>query len=358
MDVCICAESAVEFWRTWRLAGPVGVGRMGITVSQGFARSWRSCALAGRIPVFGVPSPQWTRRIISPESSNLSVPMYFLETQGGRRSTSDIAISKSYSVHILPTDIVAINDHVYVTTPEFSLLTALQNSDRVETLRVVNEFCGTFAFDPGVSVGFHPALPLTSREALMRFCDEHLSWRRTRLFRNTVNYALDNCASPAESSTALLLCLPVHDGGYNLPLPEMNARIVPDARSAKLADRGHYVGDAVWRESMTIVEYDSKAYHADQGSVTHDHIRKLALESAGYHVSVVTPVILANPVLFEKVALDTAKRLGCRHRVRVDESEYRAKQWSMRETLLAVPTAWSRFWHDRQAGRPTDELIG
>ena len=345
MDVCICAGSAVEFWRAWRLAGPAAVSGMGFKASQRFTQSWRSCILAGQIPVFGVPSPRWTERIVSSEFSRISVPVDYLATQGGRLSTSDIAVSRLYSLHIAPTDIVAINDHVYVTTPEFSILTALQGCNRVEMLRIANEFCGTFAVDLGSPKGFRPAAPLTSRGSLIQFCNEHSSWKRILRFRSAMTYALDNCASPAESSTVLLLCLPVHDGGYNLPLPEMSSRIVPDAPSSKYADRSYYVGDAVWRDGMTIVEYDSKAFHSEQDSVTHDHIRKLALESAGYHVSVVTPNILVNPVLFEKVALDTARRLGRRHRVRVDMSEYRAKQREMREVLLSVPNAWYQSWN-------------
>lgn len=356
MDVCICAESAIELWRTWRLFGAKGLIEMGISPSKEFTGSWRSCLLSGRLPVFEVPSAKWAQRLLASDGARLSAPIDFLATESKHLSFSQTLTSRACPDHVGPTDIVALNEHIYVTAPELSLMEAARNLGLGEALRLINEFCGTFATNGGTKRGFSSADPLTSKESLVRFCDAHPSWRQARLFRKPVSHALDGCASPAESSTVLLLCLPVHDGGYGIPAPRMNGDIYLDAESLRLADRGYYVGDAVWQDGKTIVEYDSKSVHTDQDAVAHDYTRKLSLESAGYHVSVVTPKILSDPALFEKVALDTAKRVGHRHRVRMDPTTFRARQNEMRETLMAVPKRWYCFWNP--TGSRTATAIG
>ena len=344
MDVCICAESAVEFWRIWRIFGSAGLSEMGIRPSQRFVRSWQSCILGERMPVFETPTAPWVRRLLESEGRRLSAPVEFYASGGTRRSYSQSRVSIVLPSQIHPGDIVAVNEHVFVTAPELSLMTATRDCCRGEALSLINEFCGTYATNVAAPKGFVPAKPVASREALLRFCDAHLDWTPAILFRTTADHAIDNCASPAESITALLLCLPVRDGGYGLPLPQMNSVILPNVGAKELADRNYYVGDAVWPASMTIVEYDSKAEHTDYDAVTHDHVRKLALENCGYHVSVVTPIILADSVLFEKVALDTARRVGHRFRLRTDPAAYRAKQREVREALISLPKRWWFSW--------------
>lgn len=344
MDVCICKESAVEFWRVWRVFGSAGLSEMGIRPSQRFVRSWQSCILEERMPVFETPTAPWVRRLFESEGRRLSAPVEFYASEGTQRSFSQSRVSKALPSQVHPRDIVAVNEHVYVATPELGLMTTTRDCCRSEALHLINEFCGTYAINVVAPKGFVPARPVTSRGALLRFCDAHLDWTPALLFRTTADHAIDNCASPAESTTALLLCLPVRDGGYGLPLPQMNSVILPNDRAKRLADRGYYVGDAVWPDSMTIVEYDSKAEHTDCEAVTHDHVRKLALESCGYHVSVVTPVILADSALFEKVALDTARRVGHRFRLRTNPSTYRAKQREVREALISIPKRWWISW--------------
>ncbi len=296
------------------------------------------------MPTFETPAASWVQRLLDREGCQLSVPIDFFASLGTRRSFSQTRTSRSLPQQVQPKDIVAVNDHVFVTTPELCLVMATRECARSEALHLVNEFCGTYATNVIAPKGFAPAKPIVSRETLLRFCDAHIDWVPAARFRATATHAVDNCASPAESTTALLLCLPIRDGGYGLPLPQMNSVILPNDRAKKFADRGYYVGDAVWPDSMTIVEYDSKAEHADCDAVTHDHVRKLALENCGYHVSVVTPVILADPMLFEKVALDTARRVGYRYRPRIDPTEYRAKQYELRESLMLTPKRWRFSW--------------
>jgi hypothetical protein len=347
MYVCICDESAVELWRVWRLFGPAGLLEMRIKPSGRFTHSWKSCVVAGETPSFQPPSSQWAARLLEPESVWLSAPVDFYSTDNLHRAASFAVVSHLPSKYLLPGDFVAINQYVFVTTPEASLMAATRELDRPEALRLINEFCGAYVTDAGTGRGFRDAPAITSVEELLGFCDIHLAWKQAREFRQTVRYAVDGCASPAESTMAALLCLPYRDGGYGLPLPTMNAVVELGHRANGLADRGHYVGDAVWSDSKVIVEYDSKAEHTDQARVTHDHIRKLALEADGYHVSVVTPVILANASLFGKVARDTCARLGRRHRPGDDAAGYRAAQRKARESLIDVPNRWYRAWSGR-----------
>jgi hypothetical protein len=350
MDVCICGESAVELWRTWRLFGVAGLLEMGVRPSEQFTQSWQSCTLAGSTPFFQPPSSRWVERFLQPEGIHLSGPVDFISTDGQHRVFSQVIMSHVAHPNLLAQDFVAINEHVCILTPEASLMMATRDFGRVETLRLVNEFCGTYVADPGCPKGFHDAAQLTSRQSLLRFCDQHPTWKRARDFQRDVGHAVDGCASPAESTMALLLCLPAKFGGFGLPRPTMNAPICLDSRTNRLADRTHYVGDAVWPDAKVIVEYDSKAEHTDQASVTHDHIRKMALEANGYHVGVVTPGILANADLLEKVALDTGKRLWHRCRTRLDAADFAKRQRKAREVLIDVPNRWHKAWRLTTSG--------
>lgn len=344
MDVCLCAGSAIEFWRAIRLQGPSALARMRLQhdAAASSLPDWRKAGSIKRLPVFQAPSHAWLAATLLNDGSPLSGPIDLLVSTGESRGYSLSAVGHRVPSDLLLQEVVRVNEHVYVTSPARSLFDVERGLSRCEFLRLASEFCGSYAIDAGGQRGFQTVPPLLQVADIIETCRPRIKTRAGIRLMRGLSFALDGCASPAEASMALLLCLPFRDGGYSLPLPKMNETVVPTAYVKPLMDRNHYVGDAVWRDRRVIVEYDSRTEHSRGLSVAHDNVRKLALESMGYHVVSVTNVMLADKGLFEKVALDVAKRLGRR----VDRNR-RAENWDelhahAREVLINTPANWWR----------------
>ncbi len=244
--------------------------------------------------------------------------------------------------HVPAGFIVQVSDIVYTLSPTAALAWSCSRLTRAEALRLIHEFCGSFAVDLGVDRGFIGCSPLLSLAELSTYCMSANGMRGATRVLSHLPFAVENCASPLESAMVTLLCLPIHDGGYKLNLPTMNSVILPKGTAQQLTDRTYYVGDAVWESSGVILEYDSRSEHSSPNAMAHDNIRKMALEAQGYHVTSVTSGILFNDNLFHRVALDTSRRIGCRLRPEYFDKSWEAKRQSARRELLDVPLRWRR----------------
>lgn len=350
MNVCICAGSALEFWRIWRIGGMAALRTLGLHPLAAFGRDWRSCRVAGELPRLEAPSAAWLARLDTEDAASLALPVDLMVSEGVPRGYSLAKITHAVPT-ALPSDaVVQLAEGVYVTSPECALAHVAHRAMRAEVVRLVNEYCGTYAIDEGSLRGFAQVNALTTCAELEGFCLRARGLPGVAALGRHLPFAVDGCASPAESSMVSLLCLPRRDGGHGLPLPEMNVRLLAeDGPVRHLMDRSHYVGDAVWRRAGLVVEYDSRAEHTRRASVAHDSIRKMALEAAGWHVTSVTPGILADEGLLTKVAHDAARRLGVRVRPTSYGTRWRERNDALRRDLLDVPMRWHRAWALREA---------
>lgn len=313
---------------------------MGITPSAPFLHDWRTSA-PGRLPeTLQAPSSAWARRAIDSQQAWLSSPIDFLVSPQCKLSFSSAVSSHHLDENLSCGDIIAVNAHVFVTSPATTLASVLRRCTRAESLRIIGEFCGLYAVDEGFPQGFKDAQPLVSVDELRIYCATHPSSRSARLLKSHLPYALDSCASPAETSLAALLVMPYRNGGYSLPRPTMNAAILPDMRDAKLVDRSYYVADATWEQEKLVVEYDSRAQHTSAAAMAHDSIRKMALEAMGYRVLSITPGILMDPGLFDKAARNIARQLNRRlYTDRAGDTWHEQRELA-RAALLGVPRDW------------------
>lgn len=137
-----------------------------------------------------------------------------------------------------------------------------------------------------------------------------------------------------------LLCAPGREGGYGFRLPAMNLRTMGDAR---IMDRSHYKGDAVWEDAGVILEYDSKAFHNNRESDVHDNVRSMALELNGHRVMQVRTAMLMRPEVFHKVALGLSAYLGRRLRPERFTNAWWERCRNLRAEMLDYPTRWHRL---------------
>ena len=344
MDVCICGDTAVELWRIWRLKGPRGLLELGVSPSGEFVRDWRSCVwTSAELPEFRAPSEQWLARIVDGPELGCSAPIDVFVAKGRPRIHAERKASHVVPESLPPRCLVQVAPHVFVVSPEAALSHACAMAPRAEAVRLLGEFCGRYATDPGQEGGFLGCDPLTGVDELAAFCACASGFRGARRMARHLPFVCDRCASPMETAMVAALCLPPRDGGYGLPMPQANLPILPSDSALPLMDRRYYVGDAVWPEHMLVAEFDSKAVHARQSAVAHDNVRRTALEAMGYHVVNVTLPTLTTPDLLDKVATDLAKRLGRRLRPERLDAAWRERQAAMLRELVDVSLQWWRL---------------
>ena len=343
MDVCICGASAVEFWRVWRLVGPRGLIAMGLRPSTAFIRNWHECLWNGAAPTFEAPSEAWLSRLTDTDELGLSAPLDLYVSRGQQRAFDLRKTSHALPDPLPPRSLACITEHVFVTTPEFALALTCEKLSRPEAARLLFEFCGRYATDPGSEGGFIGCEPLTSTSDLTLFASTARSIRGASALASHLPFVCDGCASPMEAAMVAMLCLPPRNGGFGLPLPQANLPILPTDNMRPLMDRHFYVGDAVWPQHHVVAEYDSKAEHSNQTAVAHDNARRTALEALGHHVVSVTLPTLANPQLMKAMAIDLFKRLGRRFRPERFGPAWRNLQYALQLELLDVPLRWGRL---------------
>lgn len=117
--------------------------------------------------------------------------------------------------------------------------------------------------------------------------------------RRVAKHVAEGVASPRESDLRWTL----HRGG--IPLPEVNVDI--------LDDHGQWLarGDLVFRRWKVLVEYDGWQHERDAWQRQRDHLRREALEAAGWRVIVVTTADMAAPRSTVARVRQALRQRGC-----------------------------------------------
>lgn len=227
---------------------------------------------------------------------------------------------------------LGLGDDTYITSPSltYQLLSARLPFPRVVLLGL--EALGSFHRIPGEGgCTCYGVAPVTTHEALeqglaslshayvlsrdagirthapvgLRMCQRALPWLR------------EGSASPMEAAIFALLCLPVREGGYGLPFPELNGQIELNSRQTHLTGTRSMRFDFLWREVGLAVEYDSDAYHVEgvtSEKVLRDKRRINAAKLAGIDVLTITRDTVMKRNSFDLFASELAQRLGKRQR--------------------------------------------
>lgn len=128
--------------------------------------------------------------------------------------------------------------------------------------------------------------------------------------RAAMKWVLNSSASPMETAVYLLLCLPKRLGGYGLPKPTLNPKLIvrnPDGTKERYPD-------LFWHGANIDVEYNSDSEHSGEWSRYRDSKREIELTVANVKVLPLTRPQLMSAIEFDAFAQGLRRMLGIRAR--------------------------------------------
>jgi len=158
-----------------------------------------------------------------------------------------------------------------------------------------------------------------------------LMWgcRGRRNAKEAMRWVIDNSASRMETVVYLLLCLPKRLGGYGLPKPVLNPKLIisnPDGTKERYPD-------LFWTGANIDVEYNSDAEHAGEWARYRDSRREVELVVANVKVLPLTRHQLMDVDGFDAFAQGLRRMLGLR--TRPIDAGWEQRRADLRRRLLA-----------------------
>jgi len=165
--------------------------------------------------------------------------------------------------------------------------------------------CGTYTLNPNTEKP-NDRLPLTTKRKLASFAKRMGTASGCRIAQRALSLILEGSASPRETKTTMLLCLPTKMGGYGFTWPILNHRIDFNESEQLLFGRPYVVLDLYWPEYHLGVEYDGGKGHTDEADVSRDRRKNSELNYKGIDVIRIDKEQLSSPyqvyVLAKKIA--------------------------------------------------------
>lgn len=269
MDMVICAQSALDYWRS--LAGAEFLGPSGCPWDS--LREPRSCDDTSRSAADALVD------------LGLRAPLDLLYPSAGQRRTSSIVRGHAFGNPLPDDELCRIGPGLYVCSPRAAFCQLSTMLDGVDLLLVGLELCGTFVMSPASSAGFlGTSSPLLGVDDLR----EVISWdtplvpsRRKKLER-VVNQLAGGSNSPAESAVFTMFTLPTSSGGLMVPGMLLNEPVVLEDDAARIAGCRTLRPDFYYPAARTVGEYKSRMFHPE-GTWTNDDRRLDAFASMGLH---------------------------------------------------------------------------
>ena len=236
---------------------------------------------------------------------------------------------------------------VCVSTPQFVFMQLADKERLVETLLLGMELCGHYSRwvepvrgkrDP--RAGEHEEnrsctfkLPTAMQARNLRAFLGRMKGRHGVVAaKAAARWGVNESASPMETATYLLLCLPYRQGGYGLSRPVLNPKLVvsnPDGTHTRYPD-------LYWAKRAIDVEYNSDSAHSGDWARYRDSVREVQLVVANVTVMPLTRKQLRKVDLFDAFARGLAKLLG--ERLRPRDKRWAKARAKLRMSLLAVDT--------------------
>ena len=239
---------------------------------------------------------------------------------------------------------VDLGHGVCLCSPHFMFMQLAAELDFIETVRIGMELCGTYSkwrLEPGQMGDPYYLSPADERActfeipSAMRlkytlgFIERNRQLRGSVGAKSALRWVLEGSASPMETAVYLLLCLPKRLGGYGLPKPILNPKIIisnPDGPKERYPD-------LFWLGANIDVEYNSDSTHSGEWSRYRDSRREIELTVANVKVLPLTRQQLMSADGFDAFAQGLRRLLGIRSRSFDAQWMYRRDE--LRQTLLA-----------------------
>ncbi len=298
MDMVICAQSAINYWRS--LAGAEFLGPDGCPWEK--LRDPRPCdetcrSAADALVDLGLPAP-----------------LDLLYESAGQRRTSSIVRGHAFGNPVPADDLVRLGPELQVCSPRAAFCQLATTQDELDLLLVGLELCGTFVMSPASSTGF-----LSTESSLASVDDlrEAVGWdsalvpSRKKKLERVVERLTSGSNSPVESAVFAMFTLPRSSGSLMIPGMLLNEPVELDEVAARIAGCGRLRPDFYYPSAQTVGEYKSRMFHP-KGTWTNDDRRLDAFGSMGLHTFSFNNERVRR--LDEVVAVGQAisARIGCR----------------------------------------------
>lgn len=239
-------------------------------------------------------------------------PIHVLVDSPKTRVSTKRVVSHVWSGRVPPGSLYHLAPGVLVASPGFCYLLAAGTSSKARALSVGMECLGLYGRRRGTR-GFSDRKPLLSWSELASYLEGAKGCYGVRNATRLLPRVLGNSRSPMETCVVLALTLPVREGGYGLPRPELNVTVSFPPECRLLAQRPYYEVDVCWERQRVALEYNSYADHLSRSSLDGDAMKANSLRSCGWKVLVATRAQLEG-VALDVLARQVAHFLGVRAR--------------------------------------------
>lgn len=242
----------------------------------------------------------------TPALCHMPQPVHYLVTREQRRTDLPNQIRHSVTRSPSARSFVRVQRDVYCSSPELCFVQLAKELDLIELINLGYELCGRYVLAESADVDPEYGVePITSVRRLQRFVDSNSHLAGSKKARRALRYIRPNSCSPMETTSVMLLSLPVKLGGYAAPWPLLNESIETQDQYGRTHVR---YCDLYWSDAKLAIEYDSAAFHRPGESWQRDSARRVELGIQDIEVVSVGPAQIRDERETEKLARLIARR--------------------------------------------------
>lgn len=162
--------------------------------------------------------------------------------------------------------LVRLSPNLYTACPELVVLHMAAYKSSLQLTKLIMELCGSYTLYPNPDVHEKAKLnvePVTSIDRIRSYLGRVGVRGGLDRLRLALNMAMEGSASPGETRMALMMSMPLEQGGYGFARPHLNAEVVtPEWERAHVGGETYYL-DAFWQDAYADLEYESTEFHLD-----------------------------------------------------------------------------------------------
>lgn len=272
-------------------------------------------------------------------------PLHIMVDNASKRRRTQGFQYHVWSKPLARNSLVPIGHDVFVASPALCFLQMAESLSFFELSELGYELCGGYSRTPGIGQGFIKRYNLLATPDDLSRIAKMLSYAPgSEKAARALKRIIPNSKSPAETDMAIKTVFSPLQGGYGLPIAELNPEIPLTDEAASIAHKPSVYPDELWRKAKVCLEYDSTIHHEKASDRTRDSLKRNALGCMGYKVITVTPSQLQSVAEFDGIALEVAQRL--KKRVKPITPKVAQKRLELNEAIRKrirddlTPTEW------------------
>lgn len=266
-----------------------------------------------------------------PYSPSPKTPLHLLMPGPDAHRDRSIVRPHVQARELPPGSFLSLIGDVRVSSPELTYLQLAARRPLSEVVTYGCYLCAGFCVDEdGSYLGLRDHL--TTTQDIATYLGKVPEAYGASKARRALGYVVGNTASPMEVMLAVLLSLPVREGGWEMPRIVANQRIDIDEELRPLADAECYFGDLLIPTVNGDLEYDSVEFHSGSFRLDHTQARRNVLEAMGIRTVSATIGQIADARRFDHFMYMVRRRFGLEQIVcSLEESE---RQHRLHDILL------------------------